>query len=389
MTSVRRPGTRAGGAALLLAGVLMFGACGSGTSSTADGPTSGPPSTAPSSDAPSSTSSSSTPSAPSTGTSDHPAVVTATTALLDWQPVPGSTRDLVTVGGRWRLTVDPDGTAALLQGPHPRTIRAGADARISDAFLDGSHALVVSEDKLAQTPDVATLVDLGSGRARILDRTSTPPTSVGGTWALGPDSLAHATAGPHGSYCVTWLSLGTLRPEADTCVPPRNGLSRASITADGASLMRFDDHHPSCRTLLGRTGAHAVPLPGVADCQGWDSAALSGGAAWSVIPNEHRIEAAHFYAHTASGWFDLGPGTSGSLVACGGAAYFVRDPPTRRDPATLLRWNPGDAGLTTVFASKGRGNAFLSPPRCGGDHLTVTAFAAAGDQQVTASVGAP
>jgi hypothetical protein len=385
---VRRPVTQAGRAALLLAGVLALGACGSGTSSTADGgPTSGPASTAPSSDVPSTPSTSSAPTAASTGTSDHPAVVTATTELLDWHPVPGSTRDVVTVGGDWKLTVDPGGTAARLDGPHPRTIRAGADARISDAFLDGTHALVVSEDKLAETPDVATLVDLRSGRARTLDRTSNPPTSVGGTWALGPDTLAHATAGPHGSYCVTWLSLGTLRPEADTCVPPRNGLSRASITADGATLMRFDDHHPSCRTLLVRAGAHAVPLPGVTDCTGWDSASVSGGAVWSVIPNERRIEAAHFYAHVASGWYDLGPGTSGSLVACGGAAYFVRDPATRQDPATLLRWDPADAGLATVFASKGRGNAFLSPPRCGDDHLTVTAFAAAGDQQVTTNLG--
>ena len=108
-----------------------------------------------------------------------------------------------------------------------------------------------------------------------------------------------------------------------------------------------------------------------------------------MIPKERRVEVAHVFAHTSSGWFDLGRGTSGSLVACAGAAYFVRDPATRQDPATLLRWDPAAATLSTVFASKGRGNAFLSPPRCGGDHLTVTAFSSAGDQQVTAAVGAP
>ena len=108
-----------------------------------------------------------------------------------------------------------------------------------------------------------------------------------------------------------------------------------------------------------------------------------------MIPRERRIEAAHFYAHSSHGWYDLGPGTSGSLVACAGAAYFVRDPATRHDPARLLRWDPATDTLTTVFASKGRGNAFLSPPRCGGDHLTVTALSSAGDQQVTATVGAP
>ena len=248
---------------------------------------------------------------------------------------------------------------------------------------------MVSEDKLAQTPDRATLVDLATGRTRRLDGTSTPPTSVGGTWALGPDTLAHATAGPQRSYCVTWLSLDTLRRAGATCVPPRNGLSRAAITPDGATLMRFDAHHPSCRTLLLRTGATTSPLPGVTDCKGWDSAAMPGGAVWSVIPKERRIEAAHFFAHTATGWYDLGPGASGSLVACAGAAYFARDPASNHDPATLLRWDPRSSTLSVVFASQGRGSAFLSAPRCGGDHLTVTAFSSAGDQQVTAAVSAP
>ena len=79
-----------------------------------------------------------------------------------------------------------------------------------------------------------------------------------------------------------------------------------------------------------------------------------------MVPKERRIEAAHFYAHTTSGWYDLGPGTSGSLVACAGAAYFTRDPRVQtrpRDPAALVAAN---ADLTVAFASKGRGNAFLA-----------------------------
>jgi hypothetical protein len=303
--------------------------------------------------------------------------------------VPGTTQDVVTVGDQWTLTVPAGGASARLQGPRPVVIRAADHSTITDAFLGSTHALVVSEDRLAADPDRAVLVDLASGRTRTLDGRSTPPTSVGGTWALGPDTLAHATAGKAGEYCVTWLALGTLRPEGRYCVPPRNGLSRASITDDGATLMRFDAHRPSCRTLLMRTGSRIAPLPGVAACHGWDSALLPGGAVWSVIPKERRVEVAHVFAHTAAGWFDLGRGTSGSLAVCAGAAYFVRDPATRQDPATLLRWDPATATLSTVFASKGRGNAFLSPPRCGGDHLTVTAFSAAGDQQVTAAVGAP
>jgi len=119
------------------------------------------------------------------------------------------------------------------------------------------------------------------------------------------------------------------------------------------------------------------------------AAAVPGGAVWSIIPRERRIEAAHFYAHSPSGWYDLGPGASGSLVACASAAYFARDPATNHDPATLLRWDPRASTLSVVFASRGRGQAFLSAPRCGGDHLTVTAFSSAGDQQVTAALDAP
>ena len=197
------------------------------------------------------------------------------------------------------------------------------------------------------------------------------------------------TAGPNHRYCVVFVSLESGHPDGRYCVPPRNGLSRASITDGGTTLMRFDAQHPSCRTLLTRSGAQFTPLPGVTPCKGWDSTSVPGAVVWSVVPKERRVEAAHFFSHTSAGWFDLGRGTSGTLVACAGAAYFVRDPATRQDPAALLRWDPARHALSTVFTSKGHGNAFLSPPRCGGDHLTVTAFSAAGDQQVTAAVGAP
>ena len=39
-----------------------------------------------------------------------------------------------------------------------------------------------------------------------------------------------------------------------------------------------------------------------------------------------------------------------------------------------------------VYESKG-GPAFLSAPRCGGDRITVTAFAESGDEQVSAPLG--
>jgi hypothetical protein len=365
--------------------------CGSGSSPTSTGSapasptTSGPSETAPHSGATSPVTPTTSPTM--AGSPEHPVVVPAHQDLLDWRPVPGSTTDTVTVSGPWTLTVPSGGASARLDGPHPRTIRAGLHAGITDTFLDGSHALVVSEDRLAEAADVATLVDLATGKATTLDHTSSPPTVVGGTWALGPDTVLHATSGPHRSYCVATLDLATGLGTTGWCAKPRNGFSRATVTDSATTMMTFDDHRPSCRTLVEVEGRSLVPIPGVTDCQGWDSSLTAPGAVWSVVPKQHRIEAAHFYAHTAAGWYDLGPGVSGSLVTCAGSSYFTRDPQSRSDPATLLRWSPDAASLSVVFASPGTGNAFLAPPRCGGDHLTVTAYSSSGDQQVTAPVG--
>jgi hypothetical protein len=321
------------------------------------------------------------------GGPERPVVAELVDDPLPWRPVPGSTKDLVTVGDGWTLTIPSGDASARLLGPRSQTFRAGDHASITDAFLDDGHALVVSEDRLAADPDRAVLVDLKSGRTTTIDGRSDPPTVVGGTWALGPDTLVHATSGSHGRYCLATVALADGTGTTGWCAQPRHGFSRASVTGDGTTLMTFDDHHPSCRTLNTVDGVHLTPLPGVTDCKGWDSALLGGTAVWSVVPKDRRIEAAHFYAHTDTGWYDLGPGTSGSLVTCAGSAYFTRDPASRSDPAALLRWTPGTATLSTVFESRGTGNAFLSPPRCGGTHLTVTAYSQAGDEQVTTSLG--
>jgi hypothetical protein len=52
-----------------------------------------------------------------------------------------------------------------------------------------------------------------------------------------------------------------------------------------------------------------------------------------------------------------------------------------------MRWSPDEHALAIVYRSKATGNAFLSPPRCGGTHLTVTAYSQGGDEQVTTSLG--
>src|SRR4051812_150732 len=167
--------------------------CREGSSSSPSGGPSGPvataPHTTPSSGTPTSTPS---PTDDAVGSPERPVAAAVGTTLLDWKSVPGSTENVVTVGDGWTLTVPNGGDSARLQGPKPFTIRAAEHSSITDAFLDDTHALVVDEDRLAADPDRAVLVDLASGRKTTLNGRSDPPTVVGGTWALGPDSLVHA-----------------------------------------------------------------------------------------------------------------------------------------------------------------------------------------------------
>jgi hypothetical protein len=129
-----------------------------------------------------------------------------------------------------------------------------------------------------------------------------------------------------------------------------------------------------------------APFPGVEECIGWEGVLTGDGAVWSVVPKQTRIEEARYYARVGEEYFDLGPGTSGTLVWCGDAAYFAQDPLRDGDPARLLRWT-SDHALEVVYETRGRGPAFLTEPRCGGDRITVTAIANSGDEQVTAPIG--
>jgi hypothetical protein len=306
--------------------------------------------------------------------------------LLDWKPVPGSKDDLVTVGDGWTLTIPSGAGEARLRGARSVTVRAPAGSAVTDGFLTDTHALVVAEDRQATRPDRAVLVDLASGKQTTLDGRSDPPTVVGGTWALGPDTLVHATSGDQRSYCLATVDLADGGGSTGWCAEPRHGFRGAAITDDGVSMLTFDDHRPSCRTVDRVSGSDLTPFPGVPECKGWDSALLDGTTVWSVVRNEHRIDAARFYAHTDAGWYDLGPGTTGSLVTCDGDAFFTRDP-TSSSPAALMRWSPEESALSVAYRSKGKRHSFLLPPRCGGTHLTVTAYSQGGDEQVTTSLG--
>lgn len=326
------------------------------------------------------------PAAEETGTAASPAVLEPQDGPLNWQDVDAPLSDTVTTSGPWTLTVPENGDSATLDGPRSFRFDVPPRHRITDALIDGGYAVVVSEDTLAQQGNIATVVDLASGDRFTVDQTSSVPTTTGGTWALGEGTLLHATIGPERSYCLAEVDLATRSSERGWCAPPRHGFNDARITPAGRTLLTFDDGRPSCRTVVEVHGADVVPFEDVAACDAWDAAVVPGGAVWSVVPNPNRIEAAHFYARSEGGWYDLGPGTSGSLTWCGGAAYFVQDPQRDGDPARLLSWVPGEP-LTVAYQTEGRGPAFLSAPRCGGDALTFSVLAESGDVQLTTDLG--
>lgn len=345
--------------------VLVAAGCSSDGPSSEPPPTSAPPASTPST------------SAASTPTSAAP-------AALDWQPVDGPVRDTVTRNTDWTLTVRGSGVSWSLDGPSGSTGGGQSGWRVSDALLDQDWAVVVLQERAESQPSRAQVTELATGDTFEIDGSSDVPTTNGGTWALGDGRLLHATVGPGGAYCVAEVDLATRESALGWCAPKRHGFNGARIGPGGASVMSFDAGRPSCRTLMALDGTDATPFEGVDPCAAWDGLRTEDGAIWSTIPNEREIERADFAASVAGERTDLGPGTAGSLVWCGGAAYFTRDPETEGDPATLVRWSPG-AGLDVVYESPG-GRAFLSQPRCGGDHLTITAAAEAGDEQVSAAL---
>ena len=322
------------------------------------------------------------------GTAEEPVPVEATTDLLEWTRVPGPSSATVTRSGPWTLSVAEGGSRATLRGPGGvQNLVADSRRRISDALIDGDWAVVVYEDELETMPSSAEVVPLaGGGGAFTVDDSSDVPTTTGGTWALGYGRLVHPTIGPGGSYCLATVDLAERSSERTWCAEKRHGFNAAQITPDGTSLMTFDDRQPSCRTVVEVRDDEVDPFEGVEECLGWEGVLVGDGAVWSVVPKQTRIEEARYYARSGDEYFDLGPGTSGTLVPCAGDAYFTQDPVRDGDPARLLRWTT-DGALEVVYETRGRGPAFLTEPRCGADRITVTALGESGDEQVTASIG--
>jgi hypothetical protein len=353
----------------LLAGVLLVVGC------TSQDPNSAAAS--PSPDAPAGT--------PAGGTPAQPVVLTPTDALLDWQPVPGSTDLTVTTNGTWTLTLDESNGRAELTGPVSTTTPAGVKGKVSDALLSDDWALVVHQDPQEQDPATAVATNLTDGSTTILDgSTAGAPTRSGGSWALDGDRATYPTDGPDGAYCLATADLPTGQASVVWCAPARTGFNGVRLGASGGAMLTFDDAQPACRTVVTVSTAGTTPFDGVTPCKGFEGLVTADGAVWTVVPKENQIDAVEVYARIGDGYYDLGAGTSGTLTACAGATYFSQDAADDGGSARLMRW--ADGALTTAYVSK-PGQAFLSAPRCAGDVLSLSSFSQQGDEQVSATLG--
>ena len=303
--------------------------------------------------------------------------------LPEWTPTGGTPDDRRIVGTEWTSLVSADGSEVTLDGPEQVVVPAGAGRVISEVLMDDDWAVVVGQDEQETRPSVVTVVDLATGETHGV---SEPRPGSGGSWAMYGGRLRYATYDPAGDYCLADVDVASGTGDLGYCAPQRQGFSRVSMGAAGDALMTFDDARPvSCRTLNLYRDDEPVPVEGAEPCTGWDVAATADGAIWSTVANERRSEEGEFFASSADGGVtELGPGTTGTLTTCGDSAFFVRDPQRPGQPARLMRWT--GVSLQVAYESPRGGEAFLAPPSCAGDVLTVSAFAEGGDEQVWARV---
>ncbi|MGL5810218.1 MAG: hypothetical protein ACRCYQ_09755 [Nocardioides sp.] len=301
---------------------------------------------------------------------------------LEWEPVT-SNGDLV--AGESGTLSQSGGTDVVLSwaGTQRRWSSSGGQ-RISVLLMDEKYAAAVAQDPQEERSGSAHVFALsGDAPELTVDEKSDLPTTNGGTWTLGEGSLFHATYQKR-RYCLVEVDLAAGESAITWCAPANSGFNDARITPAGLTVLSFELGKDGCRTPVVIEDGQATPLDGPTACIGWDSLQTPDGAIWSEIGDPNRIEEATFYAAAPRPRTKLAVGDSGSLVWCGGAAYFTQQTDTDGDPARLMRWRASD-GLTTVYETPGS-PGFISRPRCGGSKITITAKSEGGDEQVSAAV---
>lgn len=331
-------------------------------------------------DPPVSTGSTSAPASesPSEGASVDP--TGPMTNLLDWQPA---------------TETISNGTAGFGQGKNQsvmlatpgegRILQFSKNERVTDLLIDDAFAVVVTQDPTEQKPGGALVFDLATDTNFSVGSQSNPPTTNGGTWALGEGTLFHATYGARNAYCLAEVDLASEKGAIAWCAGKNEGFNDARITPSGLTVLSFKLGKDGCRTPVSITEGEATPIADVTECIGWDSLVTPQGNIWSETTDLNRVEEASFFATGPDGQKqELAVGDTGSLTWCGTSAYFTQQPQQDGDPARMYRWT-SDGELEIVYETPGA-PGFISEPRCGGSRITISAKSEGGDEQVSAPV---
>lgn len=244
------------------------------------------------------------------------------------------------------------------------TFPAPAGRTIADVFLDLPYLVVVTRKSDDSGNDEALVVDTDTWTERPLPATAPRPAQ--GPWAAGAGRLAYGSE-RGGDHCLAEIELKTLRGALGECVGPRHGVNQVDLSGYGTGYATFDDHRPascgSARVRLRRSAPKAIEAQ--KKCAPWEATAVTADAVvWSEVPRMNEIEITRFYARVRTGPVqDLGEGTTGSLVWCAEAAFYI-DQATSR----LYMWTPG-SGHELAFqgpANEGESVSVIGAPTCSG-----------------------
>lgn len=308
----------------------------------------------------------------------------AAPAALDWQPTGQNVDDRVIVGEKWTaVATETDLRFESVDGADTVELPDDTGGSVDAVLLEGDTAVVLYAFGGETVEGLGYRIDLATGEQT---RIVTPAPANGGDAALIDDSLYYPALNEDQQACLATLAVSDGNGEEGWCPPERVGIAELEASEYGVAMMLFDyDSDISCRALhlLDQT---LVPQPvdGPAECTGWDIAATRNGVIWSEVPRPKRQESAVFHAIADGTEQELGEGTTGSLISCGGDSFFVSDPATPTDSARLIRWD--GTSVSVAYESTSKGNAFLARPECADGIVTITSFGEDGDEQVSASV---